>query len=103
MTYFERLQVRGVVFGLSEETGALVVYQPPSQRGRTVDANLKNERGGTAQKFHANTVERTIDDKEVFAAIFPRLPTGTYDVVGYGDIVRGLTIFPGEVAEIDWR
>jgi len=100
--------VEGVILHLTPQTGALVVYGRRDMRGKKVDiwtGNLSN-----LKTFSANMVEREINGQRVFAAVFPRLPAGDYDIkedFSWHLIRRNfeseVTVFPGEVAEVDWR
>lgn len=104
--YFEHIRIEGVILGLSEQTGAIVVYTKSNLRGENLEAST----GGMTNRktYGANVVERTINNRQTFAAIFPRLPVGTYNIYHEkrGDIKRsqhGLSVFAGEVTEVDWR
>jgi hypothetical protein len=99
--------VEGIVLELTEIFGALIVYTDDSLRGENISVRT---RANIYQGFDANVVERIVNRRLVFAAIFPKLPPGDYSVhytspPGKRKPAKDatVTIFPGEVAEIDWR
>ena len=100
-----RVRVEGTALGLDEATGALVVYAPKGRRGEAVRLLPGLGSGGEDRPVIATVVEREVDGRRVFAAVFPRLPAGGYRVFGPGRDPRatGVTVFAGAVAEVDWR
>lgn len=104
MGEFLEVHVEGIIMDLTQQTGAMVVYCRPALQGQRVDLQKRVP----ITNFKASIVERLVNGRSVFAAVFPRLPTGDYDVYGMlnGKIVHKaeeITVFPGEVAEVDWR
>jgi hypothetical protein len=84
-----------------DQYGALVVYS--SRRGWSISL-YPDFRGLAKNVYHANTVGRRVNGEEIIAAVFPRLEPGNYKVVGAGyNMETQVTIFPGEIAEIDDR
>src|SRR6266496_121121 len=105
MDYLKRVEIEGVIIGRDDSMGALVVYAKEGMRGGTVNATLRDSggvRANTLAEYKANIVGRKVNDDFVFAAVFPRLPTGFYRATcRYKD--DEVTVFGGEVAEVDWR
>jgi hypothetical protein len=51
-----------------------------------------------------NVVERAINGVQVFAGIFPALEPGNYTVFGKQQkLVAPITVYAGDVTEVDWR
>ena len=98
------VHVDGVALGLDARTGALVVYEPPGSRGKTVFAWPMGDKGKKRQQFSSTVVERAIDDRIACAAVFPGLAAGAYEVTSpwSGQQCR-VTVEPGAVTEVDWR
>jgi len=48
-------------------------------------------------------VERRVNGKPMFVAVFPQLTPGLYVVDDPHGPEKEVTILPGEVAEMDWR
>lgn len=96
--YYETIEV-----AVPSTHGALVIYGKPYCRGWSVelhsaagDSNLRNE-----PKQHAAFIERQGASGPVVAAVFPRVKPGNWFASGGGcDYV---TVYAGEVAELDWR
>lgn len=99
--YFRRVEIEGTNFNLSEESGALVVYCKSVDKGYSVKVWERYKKPGLADAT-ANVVERKVDGEKTYVAVFPRLKPETYhiELLAKSDYV---TVFPGEVAEVDWR
>ena len=82
-----------------------MVYAPKERRGEAVRVLPGLGSGGQDRPLLATVVEREVDGRRVFAAVFPRLPAGGYRVFAAGRDARavGVTVFAGRVAEVDWR
>lgn len=93
--YFEQIRIEGVIFSVNEEYGALVVYCKERHRGNHVWVSP----GG----FSANVVERTVNEKPTYAAVFPHLRSGQYQVKMTSEYDAYISVFPGHIAEVDWR
>lgn len=96
VTYKPR--VEGVVFNLGQNTGGLIVYASPSMRGEGVKAYRMAYDG-----IYANVVERTINGQREYAAIFSSVPAGSWTLSTKDDGPFEVTIFAGQIAEIDLR
>jgi hypothetical protein len=84
------------------QEGLLRVYATKSLRGFTVD--LCNGYDGTTTAAAQNIVEREISGETCYVAIFQSLPPGGYTVHIYRrELMARITIYPGQVSEIDWR
>lgn len=107
--YFEHIRIEGVVLGLTEQTGAIVVYTKPNMRGETLKLETKDGYSATKDpKFGANVVERVVNGRKTYAAVFPRVPVENYNLYFWqrGDLkraTRDISVFANEVTEVDWR
>ena len=93
---------------LTEENGALVVYEKRKHVGENISVKPYSSPGSYSSndkdKKEANIVERTANGQPLFAAVFLNLKPGEYHV--YGAILNNseyVTVHPGEIAELDWR
>jgi hypothetical protein len=92
-------QVAGVA------AGGLIVYASAGLKG-TITVYRLDEQGKQGQPFYAELKPYTTGEgKAVAAAVFSPLPPANYKVIepGYSTIGRNVTVFPGEVAEVDYR
>jgi len=90
----------------NQGTGRLIVYVSSDQRGDNLEVWI-GER--PANKVYANVVERTVNGRPEYSAIFPGLPAGTHALIMSGPRVYGgysntkFTIFADNSTEIDKR
>ena len=96
-----RPHTENVVLELGDELGALVVY---------TDASLLHEEieispvGDDARRSHKDVLERRVNGSSIHAAVFDRLERGVYALWHRGEVLaRGVSVFGGEVAELDGR
>jgi hypothetical protein len=84
--------------------GRLIVYAPRWRTG-TVTIHLVDEQGKEGRAFYAELKTFTDNGTDVKAAVFPQLLPANYKVhePGYTYGGRTVTVFPGEVAEADFR
>ena len=94
--YVERVH-SDIVLDIGQGIGALVIYTKEELRGRQIDVSLK---GNSARKIHTDVLERRINGRPIFAAVFPSLPEGEYTI--WSNPSDEVTIAGGEVAELDW-
>lgn len=85
--------------------GRLIVYASAGRKA-TITVYMLDEHGKQGQPFYAELKPYTMgDDTTVAAAVFSPLPPANYKVIepGYSTFGRNVTVFPGEVAEVDYR
>jgi hypothetical protein len=89
-----------VVLDIGDGVGALVVYTPPTCWGQEIEVS----RAGETTRIHTDVLERRVEGRSLFAAVFASLPTGDY-TVWRDDVTPGgsVAIDSGGVAELDWR
>lgn len=96
--HVDRVHLESVVLDIGRDVGALVIYTDAELRGREIEVS---PRGG-ATRVHVEVLERRIKDRPVFAAVFPGLRAGDYDIWEAQNPNR-VTIVGGRVATVDWR
>ena len=84
---------------IAQGYGALVIYEKNGNTGKNVSASHRN--GDKTERVEANIVEQIVNNYPLFAAVFHLRPN-TYHVSG-PDSSENITVFPGQVAEVDWR
>ena len=97
----ERVHYETVVLNIGQDIGALIIYTEAELRGREIEVS---PRGDARTRTHVEVLERRINGRPVFAAVFPQLRAGEYDIWGKtSNLPHLVTILGGEVAEADWR
>jgi hypothetical protein len=97
----DRVHPESVVLDIGQDMGALIIYTDAQLRGREIEVS---PRGSAAIRVHVEVLERRINGRPVFAAVFPRLRAGEYDIWANAPNASGMvTILGGEVATVDWR
>jgi hypothetical protein len=65
-----------VVLDIGDDVGALVLYTPPELHGQEIDVSPL----GSAGRVHAAVLERSCNGQTVYAATYPELAVGDYQV-----------------------
>jgi hypothetical protein len=97
----DRVHPETVVLDIGEDVGALVIYTDADRRGREIEVSPRSD---ARRRTHVEVLERRIGDRPVFAAVFPGLSAGDYDI--WEDAANpsdSVSIVGGKVATIDWR
>jgi hypothetical protein len=98
--HIDRVHSESVVLDIGQDVGALVIYTDAELRGREIEVSPQ---GSDAKRVHVEVLERRIKDRPVFAAVFPGLRAGGYDIWENAQKPNTVTIVGGEVATVDWR
>ena len=89
-----------VVLDIGDGVGALIIYTRPELLGKEIEVS----QGDEGRRVHTEVLERRINNRPVFAAVFASLAEGHYRIWGFDPKpVNDVTIASGEVAEVDWR
>jgi hypothetical protein len=96
--YVDRVHTEHAVLDIGEDIGALVIYTRQEMLGKEIEVSPK---GNHAQKTHTAVLERRVNGRTMFAALFLALPEGDYITLSTPS--SEITIFGGQVAELDWR
>ncbi len=97
-TYTKRVHTENAVLDIGEDIGALVIYTGQEMLGNEIEVCPK---GNHTQKIHTAVLERKINGRILFAALFLELPEGDY--ITLTSPSSEITIIGGQVAELDWR
>ena len=97
-THPERVHTENAVLDIGEDIGALVIYTGQELLGKEIEVSPK---GNDAQKIHTAVLERKVNGRTMFAALFLELPEGDYIILTTPP--SEITIVGGQVAELDWR
>jgi hypothetical protein len=97
----DRVHPGSVVLDIGRDIGALIIYTVPELRGREIEVS---PRGTDSKRVHVEVLERRINGRPVFAAVFPGMRAGDYDIWNNApNPSDSVTIVGGEVASVDWR
>ena len=97
-TYVERVHTENAVLDIGEDIGALVIYTGREMLGKEIEVSPK---GNDTQKTHTAVLERKVNGRTTFAALFLALPEGEYITLSTPS--SEITIIGGQVTELDWR
>lgn len=90
-----------VVLDIGGDIGALVLYTGPEANGNEIEISRQGEQG---HRTHNQVHERNFNGVIQFAAVYPELHAGQYDLWGDDPTpVNSVTIVGGQVTEVDWR
>jgi hypothetical protein len=95
-SYWTRRHSESVVLDIGEDVGALVLYTRPEHHGREIELSPL---GDSAARVHSAVLERSVNGRTVFAAVYPELRAGEYQV--WSEVPRWVTITAGAVTELD--
>jgi hypothetical protein len=99
--HIDRVHPETIVLDIGQDIGALVLYTDAELRGREIEVSPQ---GSVAKRVHVEVLERRINGRPVFAAVFPGLRAGSYDIWENAHNPTGTVIIVGgEVATVDWR
>lgn len=98
--HLERVHTEPVVLNIGGDVGALIIYTDEDRCGDEIELS----RTGETRRLHNQVHERSVNGHSVFAAIYPELRAGDYDL-WEDDLTRAdtVTIVGGGVATVDWR
>ena len=96
-TYIEKVHTENAVLDIGEDIGALVIYTGQEMLGNEIEVSPK---GNRSLRIHAAVLERKINGRTSFAALFLELSEGDYITLTTPS--SEITIIGGQVAELDW-
>jgi hypothetical protein len=98
--HVDRVHPETVVLDIGKDVGALIIYTTAELRGREIEVSPR----GSATRVHVEVLERRIRHQPVYAAVFPGLRAGDYDIwENFPDHSGAVTIVGGAVVTVDWR
>ena len=90
-----------VVLELGGDIGALIVYTGPELHGSEIEISRLDD---DDRRSHKDVLERSIDGRPTYAAVFDLLSQGSYTLwVDDSPRARDVAVEAGHVAELDWR
>jgi hypothetical protein len=96
----DRVHPETVVLDIGQDIGALIIYAEAELHGQEIEVSPQ----GSATRVHVEVLERRINGRPVFAAVFPGLRAGNYDIWQNAHNPTGtVTIVGGEITTVDWR
>ena len=96
--YTERVHTENAVLDIGEDIGALVIYTGKEMLGKEIEVSrISND----ALRIHTAVLERKVDGRTLFAALFLELPEGDYITLTTPS--SEITIIGGQVVEMDWQ
>jgi hypothetical protein len=100
MPSYEMIQVEGVIFSITPQVGALVVYCPRKYKGVNIHVSINRDR---KNKVAVQVMARQVNGRKRYVAVFPALPVGTHAIESRYEIPRAFSIFPGSVSEVEFK
>jgi hypothetical protein len=96
-----RVHTEPAVLNIGDDIGALIIYTSAAQHGQEIEVS---PRGDDARRNHTAVLERRVNGRSIFAALFLALPAGDYRIWSDDpNLPHTATIVGGEVAQVDWR
>jgi len=96
-----RVHPESVVLDIGQDVGALIIYTDAELRGREIEVSPV---GSGATRVHVEVLERWVNGRQIFAAVFPVLRAGGYDIWQHSPNPNGTaSINGGKVTTVDWR
>ena len=91
-----------VVLDIGGDVGALVLYTRPEANGNEIEISPC---GDASARSHNQVHERRFNGFACFAAVYPDLRAGEYDLWSGDDSVPvdRVTVVGGRITELDWR
>ena len=99
--YSARPHPEFVVLDIGGDVGALIVHTDADLHGTEVEISPTGE---DERRAHKDVLERSIDGRSAYTAVFYELAEGTYTLWSCGEaLARDVAITGGEIVEVDWR
>jgi len=99
--YAARKHPEFVVLEIGDDTGALIVHADPEMHGVEVEISPA---GSDQRRSHKEVLERALNGRPAFTAVFDQLAAGTYTLwIGGEARAREVEVPGGAIAQLDWR
>ena len=98
--YAARRHPEHVVLDIGEDLGALIVHTAADMVGKEVEISATGE---DDRRSHKDVLEREINGRPAYTAVFDKLREGTY-TLWVSDVARarGVEVRGSAIAELDW-
>jgi hypothetical protein len=99
--YAARTHPEFVVLEIGDHVGALIVHTDADMHGLEIEISPE---GDDDCRSHKQVLERSINGRSAFTAVFDALSAGTYSLWTHGHRrARGVTVEGGSIGTLDWR
>lgn len=99
--YAARKHPEFVAIDIGGDVGALIIHTDPEMHGIEIEISPAGE---DDKRSHKQVLERKINERPAFTAVFDGLPTGRYTLwVENEPRARDVEIDGSAIAELDWR
>lgn len=96
-----RVHTEPAVLDIGGDIGALIIYASAALHGQEIEVSPQ---GDDIHRTHTAVLERRVNGRSIFAALFLALPAGDYRIWSDDpNLPHTTTIVGGEVAQVDWR
>jgi hypothetical protein len=96
-SYWTRRHTESVVLDIGDDVGALILYTTPERHAQEIEVSLLGADPG-AKRVHSAVLERSVNGRTFYAATYPELRAGEYEVWCEG--APHITIRAGTVVEL---
>jgi hypothetical protein len=94
--YWTRRHTESVALDIGDGVGTLVLYTSQRLHGQEIEVTPL---GSNARRVHSAVLERSINGRTVYAAVYPELVEGDYEVCCDG--APTFRISGGKISEVD--
>ena len=99
--YAARTHPEFVVLDIGEDVGALIIHTDPDQHGIEIEISPT---GQDCPRTHKQVLERTLNRRPAFTAVFDNLSAGRYALWVDGEArTREVLIEGSTITQLDWR
>jgi hypothetical protein len=100
-TFSARKHPEFVVLDIGEEVGALIIHTESAMHGVEVEISPSSDE---EHRSHKEVLERSMNGRPAFTAVFDGLRAGTYTLwTGGKPRIGGVEVRGGTITELDWR
>jgi hypothetical protein len=96
-SFWTRRHTESVVLDIGEDVGALILYTSAAHHTEEIEVSLLGA-DAAARRVHSAVLERSLEGRTFYAATYPELPAGDYQVWCEGN--PRVTVQAGAVAEV---
>jgi hypothetical protein len=99
--YANRSHPEHVVLEIGEDVGAIVVYTPAELHGTEIEISAS---GNDRDRAHKDVLNRPINSRPTYAAVFDKIQEGSYTLwIGGAPVARDVVVAGANITELDWR
>lgn len=100
-SHSHRAHPEPVVLEIGEHVGALVLYTDAAAHGCEIEISPT---GADVRRDHREVLNRPVAGRPVYAAVFDRIPAGSYTLWSGGvAAAREVAVAGAAITELDWR